>query len=70
MVTIQILDENDNMETECDNDRVDLSIVSMISLLLIVSLRCRLGNKITTCLPTTGQEIDHFLNRASTVHIE
>ena len=69
MVTIQILDEDNNMETECDNDRVDLSIVSMISLLLIVSLICRLGNKIT-CLPTTGQEIDHFLNRSSTVHIE
>lgn len=34
MVTVQILDENDNMETERDNDGVDLSIVSMISLLL------------------------------------
>ena len=39
MVTIQILDENDNMETECDNDRVDLSIVSMISLLLIYKFK-------------------------------
>ena len=39
MVTIQILDENDNMETECDNDGVDLSIVSMISLLLICKFK-------------------------------
>ena len=58
------------METKCDNDRVDLGIVSMISLLLIVSLICRIGNKITTCLTTTGQEIDHFLNGPSTMHIE
>ena len=39
MITIQILDENDNMETECDNDRVDLSIVSMISLLIICKFK-------------------------------
>ena len=35
MVTVQILDENNDMETERDNDGVDLSIVSMIGLLLI-----------------------------------
>jgi len=34
VITVQILDENDDMETECNNDGVDLSIVSMISLLL------------------------------------
>lgn len=39
MITIQILDENDNMETEGDNDRMDLSIVSMISLLLICKFK-------------------------------
>ena len=58
------------MEAECDNDGVDLSIISMISLLLIISLKCRLGKRITTCLSTTGQEINHFLNRSSTMHIE
>ena len=69
MVTVQILDENDDMKTECHNNGVDLSIISMISLLLTCKLTCRIGNKIT-CLPTTGQEIDHFLNRSGTVHVE
>ena len=39
MVTVQILDENDDMETECDNDGVDLGIVSMIGLLLICQFK-------------------------------
>jgi hypothetical protein len=32
MIAIQVLDKHYNMKAECDNDRVDLSIVSKISL--------------------------------------
>ncbi len=39
VITIQILDENDNTGTECNNDRVDLSIASMNSLLLICKFK-------------------------------
>lgn len=34
MITIQILDQHHNMETQSKNDRMDLSIVSEIGLLL------------------------------------
>jgi hypothetical protein len=32
MVSVEVLDENHHMEAECDNDRVDLHIVTSISL--------------------------------------
>lgn len=33
MVTIQVLDKNHYVQTQCDDNRVDLSIISKISLL-------------------------------------
>ena len=39
VVTIQILDENNNMKAECNNDGVDLSIISMVSLLFIYKFK-------------------------------
>jgi len=33
MVTIQVLDQNNNMEAKCDDDGVNLSIVAVISLM-------------------------------------
>lgn len=32
MVSVQVLDEYDDMQAKCDNNRVNLAIVSMISL--------------------------------------
>jgi hypothetical protein len=32
MIAVQVLDKHDNMKAECNNDRMDLSIVSKISL--------------------------------------
>ena len=32
MISVQVLDKHNNMEAECNNDRMDLSIVSNISL--------------------------------------
>lgn len=33
VIAIQILDQHNNMKTECDNNRMNLSIISMVSLL-------------------------------------
>ena len=35
VVTVEVLDENNHMKTERDDDRVNLSIVSMVRLLFI-----------------------------------
>lgn len=44
MVPVQVLDEHDNVKTEGNNDRMDLT--------------------------ASGEEVDHLLNRTSTMHIE
>jgi hypothetical protein len=59
MVSVQVLDKHDNMKAECDNDRMDLSIVSKISLLsLPVSVidEMKLGTRLA-CLRVDRKSI-------------
>ena len=49
MVAVQVLDENDDMQAECHDDGVNLSIVSEISLppLRVSSIGGRIWNDFT-----------------------
>jgi hypothetical protein len=47
VVSIQVLDQTDDVQAESQDDRADL-----------------------TGLPRVGQEVDHFLDSSSTVHVE
>ena len=72
MVTIQVLDKNHYVQTQCDDNRVDLSIISKISLLPLArkQYRERAGTGTQTCLALSGEEVDHLLDSASAVHVE
>lgn len=69
MVAVEVLDKHNNMEAECHNNRVNLNIVSLISLNSPVSLEeKRKVNR--TCLSPGRQEVNHFLYSTSTMHVE
>lgn len=72
MVTIEVLDEHDNMQAQSDDNRMNLSIVSKISLLPSVrkQYRERVVIKTRTCLALSGEEVDHFLDSPCAVHVE
>jgi hypothetical protein len=69
MISVEILDEHYNMKAERKNDGMNLSVVSMISLRSTVSLEDENPLK-ATCLASSGQEINHFLYCARTVHVQ
>jgi hypothetical protein len=69
VISVEILDEHYNMKAECKNNRMNLSVVSMISLRSTVSLEDKNPLK-ATCLASGGQEINHFLCCARTVHVQ
>jgi hypothetical protein len=64
-ISVEILDEHYNMKAECKNNRMNLSVVSMISLRSTVSLEDKNPLK-ATCLASGGQEINHLLYCAVT----
>lgn len=72
MVTIEVLDEHDNMQAQSDDNRVNLSIVSKISLLPSArkQYRERVVIKTRTCLALSGEEVDHLLDSPCAVHVE
>jgi hypothetical protein len=54
MIPIQILDEHHNVQTERDNDRVNLAMVSMISLCPTATLSVdRREDNYKLCLPVS-----------------
>jgi hypothetical protein len=54
MVTIQILDEHHNVQTERNNNRVNLAMVSMISLCPTTTLSVdRREDNCEICLPVS-----------------
>lgn len=57
------------MKAERKNNRMNLSVVSMISLRSTVSLEDKNPLK-ATCLASGGQEINHFLYGARTMHVQ
>ena len=59
MIAVQVLDKHYNMKAECNNDRMNLSIVSMISLNPIPRKCARLNNNGTTlaCLRVDKKSI-------------
>jgi hypothetical protein len=69
VVSVKILDKHYNMEAERKNNRVNLSVVSMISLRSTVSLEDKNPLK-ATCLASGGQEINHLLYSSRTVHVQ
>ncbi|SRR6266702_887565 len=55
MIPIQVLDEHHNVQTERDNDRVNLAMVSMISLCPTATLSVdRRENNYKLCLPVSA----------------
>jgi hypothetical protein len=73
VIAVQVLNEYDNVETKRDDDRMNLAMVSMISLLRPPPPFQWTGeNSIMnyTCLSPCGQKVDHFLNSPCSVHIE
>ena len=69
MVAVEVLDEHNNMEAECNDNGVNLNIVSLISLNSTVSLAEKYKVNLT-CLSSSGQEVDHFLYSTSSMHIQ
>jgi hypothetical protein len=69
VVSVEVLDEHHNMEAERKNNRMNLSVVSMISLRSTVSLEDENPLE-ATCLASGGQEINHLLYSSRTVHVQ
>jgi hypothetical protein len=72
VIAVQVLNEHNNVEAERDDDRMNLAMVSMISLRPPPPFQWT-GEKIImnyTCLSPCGQKVDHFLNSPCSVHVE
>lgn len=69
MVSVEVLDEHYNMKAERKNNRMNLSVVSMISLCSTVSLEDENPLK-ATCLASGGQEVNHLLHSPRTMHVQ
>jgi hypothetical protein len=72
VIAVQVLNEHDNVETEREDNRVNLAMVSMISLRPPPPLQWT-GEKTImnyTCLSPCRQKVDHFLNSPCSMHIE
>jgi len=69
MVSVEVLDEHYNMKAERKNNRMNLSVVSMISLCSTVSLEDKNPLK-ATCLASGRQEVNHLLHGPRTVHVQ
>lgn len=70
MITVEILDKNDDMQTESDNDRVDLDIGVAVSLPRPVNWIKKNSEANNTNLSTSRQEIDHLLHCTGAVHVQ
>ena len=72
MVPVQVLNKDNDVKAQCDDNRVNLSIISKISLLPLArkQYRERAGTGTQTCLALSGEEVDHLLDSASAVHVE
>jgi hypothetical protein len=69
VVSVEVLDKHYNMEAERKNNRMNLSVVSMISLRSTVSLEDKNPLE-ATCLASGGQEINHLLYSPRTMHVQ
>ena len=70
MITVQILNEHDNMQAKSDDDRVDLNIGVAVSLPRLVNWIKRNSKTNDTDLSASGQEVDHLLHSTSAMHVE
>ena len=72
MVAVEVLNEDDDVQTECDDDRMDLAIVSVISLCSNPPCKRQRGYEQwrRTCLPPSRKEVDHLLNGTRAMHVQ
>jgi hypothetical protein len=69
MVSIEVLDEPYNVQAEHKNNRMNLSVVSMISLRSTVSLEDENPLE-AACLASGGQQSTHLLYSSRTVDVQ
>ncbi len=70
VIAVEIFDEHNDMETERDDDGVDLDIVFEVSLLSPAVSDKRASDCDSTYLSARRQKVDHLLNRSGTVHVK
>lgn len=70
VIAIQILNQNDNGEAECNNNGMDLGVAFGVSLPRPVSDIKRISDQDSAYLSACREEIDHLLDSTSAMHIE
>ena len=69
MIAIEILDQRNNVKAEGEDNGMNLSIVSLISLLFFLQLASAKRWDVPH-LSSCGKKVDHFLDGPRAMHIE
>ena len=70
VVSVEILNQNDDMKTKRDDDGVDLSSTMGISLTKKKLISGKMGLVGKPNLSASGQEINHLLNSTGSMHVQ